>query len=319
MTRKQQSIRTHVAIRLLMVLAILYATVLLPVRASPPLPVKVIVLYPEASPVHARLYQIIIKGMQGDNEMVIMPHQFNQHTNKEELKNRISKKQGQAVIILGKTGISLSIELNLDIPVVTGAHILTRQNRSSVSLAADPGQMFRKLKQLSPKVRRVFVIHNEMNSGWLIKLATIAARKQGLKLEPLVIDTPNDITGAFHMIQKKAQKDRDAIWLPLDPAVPTRVVLPELLKVAWKKDLVIFGNNPLDVKKGILFAMYPDYINIGKQLLTMVQSRIKNKTVSQPEASRYLKMAFNNRTALHLGIMLDSQQLEQINLIYPRR
>jgi len=281
--------------------------------------INIAVLYPESNPAYTRLYQTIIDGMHNSGSATVNQYQFSKQPDIREINNWLYEKQAQAVIVLGKAGIQLSLELELDIPVITGAHILAYKNRSGVSLAADPVQMFRKLKQLGPKVRRVFVIHSEKNTGWLINQAALAARKQGLQLESLKIENMQDLRLAIESILAKLQKGSDAIWLPLDPAVPTRLVLPKLLTVAWQKELIIFGNNPIDVKKGILFAMYPDYTSMGKQLLAMARSRISKTSKAQPEASVYLKTAVNNRTASHLGITLNLHLLEQINLLYPRR
>jgi len=280
---------------------------------------NIAVLLPESSPAHHRLYQVIIKGMQVHDNVVINQKQFSRQTDTQQLSDWVIEQNSHAVVILGKSGVTLSRKLKLNIPVVTGAHILAPDNHSSVSLAADPVQMFQRLKQLSPSIRRVFVIHNEANTGWLIRVGEKVARQLGLQFEQLEIDSPDDVRPVVTRLHERAEQGRDALWLPLDPAVPTSIVLPNLLKVAWQKELIIFGNNPLDVKKGILFAMYPDYTSMGKQLLAMVQARIKGVDAVRPEASIYLKMAVNNRTASHLGITLAPALLEQINLLYPRR
>lgn len=277
------------------------------------------VLYPETSPAHTRLYQTIIKGMQATGLVSISQRGFKGDEKPDELTQWINEQQAHAAIILGKASKQLSQQLAINIPLITGAHILARSDRAAVSLAAEPDILFRKLKQLSPKVQRIFVIHSEQNTGWLIKKARNAARKQDLKLEQLAIESPAEIATALNEILQKVQTGQDAIWLPLDPVIPTQSILPKLLKAAWQEELIVFSNNPIDVKRGILFAMYPDYANMGKQLVAMAQARIQNRGTAHPEASRHLKMAVNNRTASHLGITLDPMLLQQINLVYPRQ
>ena len=307
----------YLSCRFLFLVPVLFLTAVGLSQAEPTTHISV--LYPKASPAHTRLYQTIIKGMQTSDRLSLSQRSFSDDVDASELEQWVINQQADATVILGKASQQLSLQLDLNIPVVTGAHILASDSSASVCLAAAPDILFAKLTQLSPKVRRVFVIHSERNTGWLIKDAQAAARQRNLKLVPLVIESQTEVASALNEMLQKVEPGRDAIWLPLDPMVPTRTILPKLLKVAWQKDLIIFSNNPIDVKKGILFAMYPDYANMGQQLVAMAQARIQNQGTAQPEASRYLKIALNNRTASHLGIDIDPLLLQQINLIYPRQ
>jgi len=281
--------------------------------------INVSVLYPDTSVTHSRLYQTIIDGMVTDSNINIMRKGFGKNTPVNDIHKLITDNNSHAAIILGKQGRELSQKLNIDIPVITGGHILADKDRASVSLAADPARLFQMLKQLQPDTQRVIVIHSAINTGWMIKQAEVAAKEMGLQLLKHNLEHREDISVLFKSILNEARSGRDAIWLPLDPAIPTREILPHLLKMAWEKNLTVFSNNPVDVKKGILFAMYPDYSNMGKQLLELVRTRLQNRDNASPEASRYLNAALNTRTASHLGISVDKQLQSNIKLIFPRR
>jgi len=112
---------------------------------------------------------------------------------------------------------------------------------------------------------------------------------------------------------------RDAIWLVLDPVVPVKALLPELLKVAWKKRLVVFSGNPYHVKRGTLFALYPDYSGLGHQLIDLVLLEIKSGVAVRHQVSRSLNSAINVRTASHLGAKTKNIDASSFSLIFPAR
>jgi len=276
---------------------------------------NIAVIYPKSERV-SKLFDIIIDGMKTHDDINFHRMAINDKTSSLDIKKWIDQYDWNAIVALGKQGSQLGRDLDLGVPFVTGAHIIAKPDQATVSLAADPWQLFKRLKELKGNVKRVFVVYNQANIGWLMEQATRAADELQLNLIKLSVHDARQVTAAFDRILQKARPGEDAIWLPLDPIIPTKVVLPILLKYAWNKNLVVFSNNPMDVKKGALFAMYPDYYAMGKQLVELTLTRVKKNSLVKPEASRFLKIALNRRTALHLGIKLSQINSLKFNVLY---
>ena len=279
---------------------------------------RIAVLYPEAKGRVAQLYATIIKGMQADG-VSIQSRALSADTQNDDINKWLWEEGSQAVIMLGKQGQRFSQQLNLDIPVITGAHVSIQADRSAVTLAADPEQLLSVLKQLEPGIRRVHVIYSETNSGWLIERARRDARKKGIELNAIRADTIQASGQALRDVLESATAQGDAIWLQLDPVLPIKPLLPEMLKVAWEKNLIIFSGNPYHVQQGILFALYPDYKQLGRQLVELSMHKISKKGQARHEPSRYLKSAINTRTASHLGIQVSNSTINDFNLVFPAR
>lgn len=281
-------------------------------------PVRIAVLYPESSSRVSQIYESIIRGMQ-QNGVELSSRELRRDASASDIQQWLNGQKSQAIILLGKQGLQFSEKLHVAIPVITGAHVGVKADRSAVTLAADPAQLLRMLKKLKPDIRRVNVIYNEDNSGWLIGRARIAAKRVGFRLNAVKADSIRESGLALKQIIQQAKPGLDAIWLPLDPVFPVKLLLPELLKTAWDKDLVIFSGNPYHVQQGTLFALYPDYNDLGRQLVELALYEINKTGAVHHEPSRYLKSAINLRTAAHLGIRTKNINVDAFNLIFPAR
>ena len=275
-------------------------------------------LYPESGSRVSQLYKSIILGMQ-NNGVSIQSRKLTANASADDIQQWLNDQGSKAVILLGKQGQEFSRQLDVAIPVVTGAHVGVQADRSAVTLAADPQQLLRLLKQLKPDIRRVHVIYNKANSGWLIAKARRAAKKSRIRLNAIEADSMLASGQALKQVINQAEASRDAIWLPLDPILPVKPLLPELLKTAWEKNLIIFSGNPYHVQQGTLFALYPDYTELGRQLIELALREIKKNGQARHEPSRYLKSAINTRTASHLGIHVGSQKIKSFNMVFPAR
>ena len=279
---------------------------------------KILVIYPESSATYQRIYDIIIKGMKSNSNIDILSKTFANNSDVTSIEQQVKKTNANAVIALGKTGKLFSQQLKLDVPIITGAHVIAETGKASVSLDADPYILFKRLILLKPNIKTVYVIYNKRNTHWLIKNALITSKKFKLKLKIYAADDINHATFLLKKVTEQAKENTSAIWLPLDPIFPIEILLPELLRVAWNKKLVVFSNNPVDVQKGVLFAMYPDYKKIGLQLVNLAISCANGDKIANPEPSRHLNSAINRRTAAHLDIKVN-QNHNTFNLFFPEQ
>lgn len=275
------------------------------------------VLYPDSTTALRRLYETIVEGMSRANDVRLQSRPVSDKDSADEIKAWAHANQSQAAIVLGDLPPALTRPLAAVMPLIRGADALNDNSQPGVSLASSPAQMFNRLRQLKPDVERVFVVYKPQATGWLIAAARQAAREQGLELVASASDDIQQSGATFTRILQQARPDKDAIWLTLDPVVPANQLLPVLLREAWDKHLVLFSNNPIDVAKGVLFALYPDYPAMGRQLAERAKRQLAKPALSGPEASERLNGALNVRTASHLGIPLSDQQRQGFERLFP--
>lgn len=277
------------------------------------------VLYPDTAPAFLKLYQTIIDGMGQASDVRIQSRTVSEKDSVEQIKSWLASGQNQVVIGLGNLPATLDKPLSADMPYIHGAGTLNDNNIPGVSLASSPGKLFDRLKQLKPDIERVYVVYKPQSTGWLMSVGKAAARERDLELVATPSDDIQQAAAAFTHILQQTRPGKDAIWLTLDPVVPVNLLLPVLLREAWDKQLVLFSNNPLDVGKGVLFALYPDYSAMGRQLAERAKKQLSKNPSSSPEASEHLNGALNIRTASHLGLVLSGQQQQAFHQIYPER
>ena len=107
----------------------------------------------------------------------------------------------------------------------------------------------------------------------------------------------------------------DAVWLPQDPhTVDQKTILPLLLRQAWNNQFIVFSSNAADVKRGVLFGLYPDFEAMGASLGRLARDGIKNPAI-QPLTD--VLIAVNLRTADHLKLNLNGNVRDTFNLTFP--
>jgi putative ABC transport system substrate-binding protein len=278
---------------------------------------RISVLYPESTPALVRLYQTIINGMSTASDVRVQSRAVSEQTSPDEVGIRLHEHRSQVTVALGDLPPALTDPLSSTSPLIYGASALNDNAHPGISLASSPARMFDRLRQIKPDVERVFVLYRPQSSGWLIAAARSAAREQGLELTATGCEDAQQAGAALSRILQQARPGRDAIWLTLDPVVPLNQLLPVLLRESWDKDLVLFSNNPVDVAKGALFALYPDYPAMGRQLAERAKRQAARPSLSGPEASEHLRGAFNTRTASHLGIVPSERLLKSFDRTFP--
>jgi putative ABC transport system substrate-binding protein len=178
--------------------------------------------------------------------------------------------------------------------------------------------LFARLKQLVPTIRRVNVVHDPRQNAWLIRLARDAARAQGLEL---AAHEATDLQGALRLygqVLTSADPRREALWLVQDSTtVEDSAVLPLALKEAWSRNLAVFSSNVAHVKRGALFSLYPDNVELGRTLAAAAQRLVAgNKQAEGVLPLRDVRAAVNTRTAAHLGLDI-SASLSAFDLVFP--
>lgn len=283
------------------------------------------VIYPELEEPYREVFSSIIEGIQERSQALIKLFPLGDGVDISQLQESIDPGQISAIIALGKAGLAAAEQRRGKIPIVVGALLLTPDKNergvAGISLAADPEMLLARLKRLAPSVKRVHAVYSSESSEWLIRIARDSINKFNFQLHTYKSD---DIKGSaliYREILNKSQPGEDAIWLLPDPvAVDDRIILPLLLKGAWNNNVLLFSSNPAQVKRGALFALFPDNKLMGVSLVKMAESYFGNDAATMSNAVvplQDIQAAINMRTAEHIGLTLSNEERKDYTLVFP--
>lgn len=281
------------------------------------------VVYPELGEPFRAIFAQIIDGIEDKANVKLRSYPVTANSDTAGLHAQLKRNGTRVVIALGRQGLRAAAGLGGEIAVVTGGILSVpeaeSQNLSGISLTPDPDLLFMRLKKLLPGVRRVIVVYHPQNNEWLIRLAREAAKAQGLEL--LSLPAP-DLAGAARLYESTfatADHRQDAVWLPQDAiAADETTLLPLILKESWNRGVPVFSSSLHHVKKGALFALYPDNPELGRALAVSALSLLAGNPPRRGIVPlREVLMALNLRTASHLGLTIGEQQQRTYDLVYP--
>ena len=280
------------------------------------------VIYPDIGEPYRNIFDEIIKGIEDKVGTQVSSYPVSADTDIAALKDRLLHQNAKVVIALGRQGMKTATTLN-DGAVVVGGVLTVPESDAKrqpvITLSPDPALLFARMKALMPTTKRIFVVYNPGFNSWLIKLAKEAASAQGLEL---VVYPANDLRVAVQSYQKifsEANGRSDVVWLPQDPiTVEENSILPLVLQDSWNQGIAVISSNFGHVRRGVLFALYPDNEALGKRLAGLAEDILNSEAKTEITGLMTLldvQSAVNVRTAKHLGI--NPMRLKGFNLNFP--
>lgn len=283
---------------------------------------NIVVLYPESAEPFRSVFKQIISGIEDKtaNQLITIP--VGNNPNIAEITSELKRQDVRVIIALGRNGLKAALAVNMDVKIVAGGLISPPENEGRpltlLSLAPDPALLFDRLKTLMPGVRRVHVVYDPRNSGWLIRLARDAARNAGLEFIPLEATDLKSALQQYQTLFASADPRRDAVWLPQDATTTDdTTILPVVLQESWTRNVAVFSSTLSHVKRGALFSLYPNTTSLGRNLASTALDSLSGN--SQPFGTLPLKavqVAVNLRTASHLGLSLSGRQQQGFDLVF---
>ena len=283
---------------------------------------SIAVIYPDIGEPYRDIFNEIIKGVEDRVGTQVSSYPVSADTDILALKDRLLHQNAKVVIALGRQGMKTATTLN-DGAVVVGGVLTVPESDAKrqpvITLSPDPALLFARMKALMPTTKRIFVVYNPGFNSWLIKLAKEAASAQGLEL---VVYPANDLRVAVQSYQKifsEANGRSDVVWLPQDPiTVEENSILPLVLQDSWNQGIAVISSNFGHVRRGVLFALYPDNEALGKRLAGLAEDILNSEAKTEITGLMTLldvQSAVNVRTAKHLGI--NPMRLKGFNLNFP--
>jgi len=281
------------------------------------------VIYPDIGEPFRGVFMKIIEGIEDQLKGHVPSYAVGGNANAQELAGELRRHDVRVVIALGRNGLKAANGLDREFGVVAGGVLSVPESeaRSVVvhSLAPDPALLFAQLKSLVPGARRVLVVHDPRQNAWLMRRAREAGRANNLEL---VAQEADDLKVAIRFYQDAfatADPKRDVLWLPQDSTtVDDSAVLPLVLQEAWNRGVAVFSSSVGHVKRGALFALYPNNVELGRSLASSAQAALSpaGHATRGVVPLKEVLVAVNLRTASHLGLQLGARQ-QSFDLVFP--
>ena len=282
------------------------------------------VIYPEIAEPYRSVFAQIIDGIEAGAKGRVANFAVGPGTDVSELNNSLRRQDAKVVIALGQRGMKVASALDHDIGVVVGGVLSASENEirdlQVNSLSPDPALLFSRLKGVMPGVRRVFTVYDPRQNAWMMRLAKAAARAQGLELVTYEAQDLRSAMRTYQEIFATVDSDQDALWLPQDfTTVEESSVLPLVLQESWGHNLAVFSSTFSHVRRGVLFSLYPNNVELGRHLagsaLGILASGENGGGGIIP--LREVLMAINLRTAKHLKI--DASRQQKFDMVFPEQ
>ncbi len=281
------------------------------------------VIYPDIGEPYRSVFTQIIDGIADKAKGRVSNFPVGPNVDVKALQDSLRREDARVVIALGRQGMKVARSLENDLGVVVGGVLSASEEevRSSLvnSLSPDPALLFSRLKSMMPKARRIFTVYDPRQNEWLMRLATEAAREQGIELVTYPAQDLRAAMRAYQEILAKADVEKDALWLPQDSTtVEDSTVMPLLLQESWARNLTVFSSSFSHVRRGVLFSLYPDNVDLGRSLAGSALSLLASGgNGSGLVPLREVLMAVNLRTARHLGV--NTSRLQSFDMAFPEQ
>lgn len=283
----------------------------------------VAVVYPELGEPFKQIFAAIIDGIQERLRVPVASIAVSATATPAEVAEDLRRRDIKVLIGLGRGGMRIAAALSAELPVLVGCVVSVQEAEARAfpvhTLAPDPGLLLARLKRLMPAARRVHLVYDPRLNAWLVRLAREAARAEGLEL---LAQEAQDQPGALRLytqLLSAADPARDALWLPQDPTtVDDNAVLSLVLKDGWNRSIAVFSSHVAHVRRGALFSLYPDNVELGRSLAASALRLVVNPRALGPGVTplRDTRAAINVRTAAHLG--MDAAAVQSgFDLVYP--
>lgn len=276
---------------------------------------ELLVLYPDVRAPFSKVFKDISSGAEEGFKGKASSEAVSE---KRSANKSLNRKTPDVVLALGKSSLSSLEKVDSKIPIVLGAVSNQQYDYPGISMIPDPKIILDNLTLLSPSVGRIHVVKKSKGPDLQLDGASSYLTSIG---KELVVHESGDLREAANIYARLIDeaKENDAVWILQDGSYVNSAILSLLLDAAWSKNLIVFSSNPMHVKHGALFAVYPDNKNMGASLGQLANDVLEGSAETGMKTLKDTLLAVNERTSNHLGISLSKEMKENVNLLLPAR
>jgi len=267
----------------------------------------------------------MIAGIEKHSDLRVIEKIISTSIDEDEIKKIINDNNAAAIVLLGRKTVELFEDAKIDVPIITGGTLYPVRSKHvlyGLSLAPDPQLLFERLLELTPTIKKIHVVYNPDRYQWLISIAETAGISSDIEIIKYEARNLRSSAKIHREIVQQSKPNEEAIWLLQDASlVGDANVLPYLLKEAWLRGIIIFSSNPRHVQRGALLSLYSERELSGQELGTLAKRVVHHSDELEHLffPAKNLKSTVNIRSAGHLGIRFNSEQLKNYDLIFPKK
>ena len=206
----------------------------------------------------------------------------------------------QAIVRQG-TDLPVVYAMVLNPPSVVGNKM---RNITGASINVPVERALRLFDQLGPSIRRVGVISNPSETGFLVRQANAIARAQGLRLVVREISSSKEAVPALEFLKEEGI---DALWILPDATVLAPAVLQHMLLFSYRTKVPVVGLSERHAEMGALLSLsFASSEDIGKQAGEIANRILEGRTAGNIPytMARQVNLTVNLKAAQKLGLQL---------------
>ncbi len=279
--------------------------------------VELMVVYPQVRQPFAEVFDEIVRGAEAGYSGGVKRAAFSENQSPVDFVHVVDIHT--PVLLLGNRISRLVSEADIEHRLIVGAVSNEVANVHGITLIPSPSAIAQKLPVLVPKVKNVHIVAKPGEHVISLEKTTRAFTLLGIQF---VVHRADDVRAAAAVYRDLVHQldGDDAVWIPPDGAFLNNALLAILLQGSWDRHFVVFSSNPVHVKRGALFSVYPNNYKMGFSLGRLAQD-VANGRVSTAKMKPLedIFIALNERTSNHLGINLTDDMRKEIDLVLPAR
>ncbi len=276
-----------------------------------------VVIYPEATSPYQTVFESIIKGYKERFQGRVITQQVSstfQHLDSDY-------PDADVMVALSKDPLNHALKNTDSIPIVAGLiDIFPDDARvSGVRLHVYPASFYALFEKFIPGKKKIFFVYREKYND-LAQAAVSLGERNDYRVTLVPVKTIKDAVQQIDSVTKRNTNTNDAIVYLSRGVVSLNadIIIPLIMKNSWDNKLPVVSELPSHTKRGLLFSLYPDYTELGRQLADLSLNVLSgaDKTVLFNTANQ---LSVNLRTAQHLGLDTNAIIAEDIDVIFPSK
>jgi putative ABC transport system substrate-binding protein len=279
--------------------------------------VDLVIIYPEVREPFARVFEEVVRGAEEGYQQAVRRVPMADNQSPVDFVHVLDHRS--PVLVLGNRLARQVTEHNAERRLIIGAVNSEYSNVFGITLIPNAEVIAEKLPVLVPVVKTVHIVTNAENSLLDLDRATEALSQQNINLSIHQAEDIRVAAGVYRDLMQTLDED-DAVWILPKGSFVNNTVLAILLQESWEKHFVVFSSNPIHVKRGALFSIYPNNYKMGLSLGRLAKTVVANNSPErQMQALEDIFVTLNERTSNHLGINLTDEKRAHIDLVLPAR
>lgn len=279
--------------------------------------VNLVIIYPEVREPFARVFEEVVRGAEEGYQQKVRRVSMAENQSPVDFVHVLD--QSSPVLVLGNRLARQVTEHNADRDLIVGAVSTEYTDVFGITLIPDAAVIANKLPVLVPGIKTVHIVTNAENNLLDFDRATEALSQQGIQLSIYQAEDIRVAAKVYRDLMQTLDKE-DAVWILPKGSFMNNAMLAILLHESWEKHFVVFSSNPVHVKRGALFSIYPNNYKMGLSLGRLAQDIVQgNSPQRQMQALEDVFVTVNERTSNHLGIDLTDEMRTHIDLTLPAR